>query len=129
MYEYKLTVRGYELDSYGHVNNAVYMNYFEQARWEIFRHLDLMEHFRQHNLLLVVTEMQIRYSREAKLFDELLVRTAITREAPYLVFNHRMYINGSRVKVCSADVKTLLTDRDNIKYDIPELLLAKLKLG
>ena len=81
MFEYKLTVRGYELDSYGHVNNAVYLNYFEQARWEIFRQLDLMDYFRQNNLLLVVTEMQVRYSREAKLFDELVIRTGITQRS------------------------------------------------
>jgi acyl-CoA thioester hydrolase len=129
MYEYQLTVRGYELDSYGHVNNAVYLNYFEQARWEIFRQLDLTDHFRQNNMLLVVTEMQVRYSREAKLFDELVIRTGITREAPYLIFTHRMYRRGSRVKVCSAVVKTLLTDKNQLKYDIPEFLMSKLKLG
>jgi YbgC/YbaW family acyl-CoA thioester hydrolase len=129
MFEYTLTVRGYELDSYGHVNNAVYLNYFEQARWEIFRQLDLMDHFRNKNLLLVVTEMQVRYSREARLFDELLIRTAIKPEAPYLVFDHRMYRKGSRVKICSANVKTLLTDKDHIKYGIPGFLLDKLKVG
>jgi YbgC/YbaW family acyl-CoA thioester hydrolase len=128
MYEYQLAVRGYELDSYGHVNNAVYLNFFEQARWEIFRQLDLMNYFKQNNLLLVVTEMQIRYSREAKLFDELVVRTKVINEAPYLVFNHRMYHRGSKVKICSADVKTLLTDKEHIKYDIPGFLLAKLAL-
>jgi YbgC/YbaW family acyl-CoA thioester hydrolase len=129
MYEYKLTVRGYELDSYGHVNNAVYLNYFEQARWEIFRQLDLTDHFRQNGLLLVVTELQIRYSSEARLFDELIIRTGIKLDAPYLVFDHRMYRHGSRVKVCSVNVKTLLTDKDHIKYDIPAFLLAKLKLA
>jgi len=129
MFEYQLTVRGYELDSYGHVNNAVYLNYFEQARWDIFRRLELMDYFGQNNLMLFVTEMQVRYSREAKLFDDLLIRTKITKEAPYLVFNHRMYRHGSRVKICSADVKTLLTDTEHLKYDIPEFLLAKLKLG
>ena len=40
-----------------------------------------------------------------------------------------MYRHGSRVKVCSANVKTLLTDKEHMKYDIPEFLLAKLKLG
>jgi len=128
MYEYQLAVRGYELDSYGHVNNSVYLNYFEQARWEIFRQLELMDYFKQNNLLLVVTEMQIRYSREAKLFDELVIRTKVTNEAPYLVFNHRMFQQGSKVKICSADVKTLLTDKEHIKYDIPGFLLAKLAL-
>ena len=129
MYEYQLTVRGYELDSFGHVNNAVYLNYFEQARWEIFRRLEMMDYFGQNNLMLLVTEMQVLYSREAKLFDELVIRTKVAKEAPYLVFNHRMYRHGSKVKICSADVKTLLSDKEHSKYDIPEFLLAKLNLG
>lgn len=127
MFEYKLSVRGYELDSYGHVNNAVYLNYFEQARWEIFRQLDLINYFRNNHLLLVVTEMQVRYSREARLFDELIIRTKVEKEAPYLVFSHKMFLGGSKVKVCSATVKTLLTDKKKLTIDIPEDFLTKLK--
>ena len=33
---FKLTVRGYELDSFGHVNNAVYLQYAEEAKWHFF---------------------------------------------------------------------------------------------
>lgn len=32
-----LEVRGYEEDAYGHVNNAVYLNYLEYARGEYLR--------------------------------------------------------------------------------------------
>jgi YbgC/YbaW family acyl-CoA thioester hydrolase len=126
MFEYTLSVRGYELDSYNHVNNAVYLNYFEQARWEIFRELDLMDYFKDNTLLLVVTEMQVRFSREVRLFDKLVIETKVEKEAPYLVFYQKMYFSESRVKVCSAAVKTLLTDKGKLKYDIPENLLTKL---
>jgi acyl-CoA thioester hydrolase len=127
MFDFKLNVRGYELDSYGHVNNAVYLNYFEQARWEIFRQFDLLNYFRKNHLFLVVTEMQVRYSRESKLFDELVIRTRVVQEAPYLVFFHKMYLSGSKVKICSATVKTLMTDKERHITDIPEDFLAKLK--
>jgi YbgC/YbaW family acyl-CoA thioester hydrolase len=127
MFEFKLSVRGYELDSYGHVNNAVYLNYFEQARWEIFRQPDLLGYIKEHCLLLVVTEMQIRYSREVKLFDELVIETKVENEAPYLVFYHKMYLSGSKVKVCSANVKTILKDKEGLVYDIPKDLMIKLK--
>ncbi len=127
MFNYKLNVRGYELDSYGHVNNAVYLNYFEQARWEIFRQLDLTDYFRDNKLFLVVTEIKARYSNEAKLFDELLIRTKVEKEAPYLVFYQKMYFGDSKVKSCSAIIKTLLRDKEKHTLDIPEDLLNKLK--
>jgi YbgC/YbaW family acyl-CoA thioester hydrolase len=34
-YRCQLTVRGYELDSFGHVNHAIYLRYLEHARWEM----------------------------------------------------------------------------------------------
>lgn len=33
----RIAVRGYELDPQGHVNQAVYLNYAEHARWELLR--------------------------------------------------------------------------------------------
>jgi YbgC/YbaW family acyl-CoA thioester hydrolase len=127
MFEFKLNVRGYELDSYGHVNNAVYLNYFEQARWEILREKELLKWFMDNHLFLVVTEMKVRYSSEAKLFDELLIRTRVAKEAPYLVFYQKMYFGDSKVKACSALVKTLLRDVEKHTIDIPEDFLIKLK--
>jgi acyl-CoA thioester hydrolase len=35
--ECSLTVRTYECDSYGHVNNANYLNYLEVARYELLK--------------------------------------------------------------------------------------------
>ncbi len=127
MFEFKLSVRGYELDSYGHVNNAVYLNYFEQARWEIIKQNNLMDWFRDNHFFLVVTEMKVRYSSEAKLFDELLIRTRVAKEAPYLVFYQKMYFGESKVKACSAIVKTLLRDSEKHTIDIPDDFLIKLK--
>lgn len=125
MFDFKLSVRGYELDSYGHVNNAVYLNYFEQARWEIFRQPDLFDYFRKNKLFLVVTEIKVRYSKELKLFNDLTIRTKVVKEAPYLVFYHKMFFGESKVKVCSAVVKTLLRDQEGHTIDLPEFILVK----
>ncbi len=123
MFEFKLEVRGYELDSFGHVNNAVYLNYFEQARWEILKQKNLFDYFRENKLFLVVTETHIRYSHEAKLFEELFIQTEIKREAPYLVFYHKLFNKETNIKLCSAEVKTLLTDDSRLPYDIPDFFL------
>jgi len=126
MFEYNFNARGYELDSYGHVNHAVYLNYFEQARWELFRQRDLVRYFKENDLLLVVIEVQARYHKEINLFDDMMIRTEVTNEPPYLVFRHRMYFSGTQVKACTATVKTLFTDKGRLVRDIPEEILEKL---
>ena len=117
-YEYKIIVRGYELDSYNHLNNAVYLNYTEQARWEILKINGLIEQFRLHKLFLVITETQIRYIREALLFDEITIYTNIEHHGPYLIFKHGLY-NQHHPKIARSTVKTLLIDEHKIAQDIP----------
>ncbi len=126
-YTYKTEVRGYELDSYGHVNNAVYLSYTEQARWKILRNAGLLKSFLNKNLLLVVTETNIRYMRELELFDEMEILTTIKIEAPYLVFNHEILNLTDNNKAAKAEVKTLLIDKDRIPQDIPEELISLIK--
>lgn len=126
-YSFKTEVRGYELDSYGHVNNAVYINYTEQARWEILKNAGLLKSFLENNLLLVVTETNIRYMRELKLFDQIEIITTIKHEAPYLVFYHNILNLTGNVKAAKVEVKTLLIDKDRIPQDIPDELLSIVK--
>lgn len=123
-YSFKTDVRGYELDSYGHVNNAVYVSYAEQARWEILKKAGLLESFLERDLLLVVTETNIRYMRELKLFDKVEIISTIKFEAPYLVFYQDINNISDNLKSAKAIVKTLLIDKDRIPQDIPEELLS-----
>ncbi|HOD15693.1 MAG TPA: acyl-CoA thioesterase [Spirochaetota bacterium] len=125
MHEYQITVRGYEIDSFGHVNNAVYLNYCEQARWEILRSLDLFDYFRRNRLILVVTEADIRYIKEALVFDELIIVTDIAKEAPYLVFNHVIARADSGERITRASIKTLLVDGERVPHDIPDLFIER----
>ncbi|MEE4198138.1 MAG: thioesterase family protein [Bacteroidales bacterium] len=123
-YSYKTSVKGYELDSFGHLNNAVYINYTEQARWEILNKKGLLDLFINHGFLLVVTETNIRYKKELKLFDEVDVETEVRFEAPYLVFDHQIKNLRSGNNAAKAIVKTLLVSKDRIPQDIPDQLLA-----
>jgi acyl-CoA thioester hydrolase len=123
-YSFKTDVRGYELDSYGHVNNAVYINYTEQARWEILKDTDLLDSFLKDDLLLVVTETNIKYMRELRLFDEIEVLTEVKFEAPYLVFYHDIVNLSKNEKSAKAVIKTLLIDKERIPQDISQELLS-----
>jgi acyl-CoA thioester hydrolase len=123
-YSFKTDVRGYELDSYGHVNNSVYISYAEQARWEILKNADLLDSFLKDDLLLVVTETNIKYMRELRLFDEIEVITKVKFEAPYLVFYHDIVNLSKNEKSAKAVIKTLLIDKERIPQDISKELLS-----
>ncbi len=124
-HEYILTVRGYELDSFGHVNNAVYLNYMEQARWEILRNHGLYDRFFEKGFILAVVEATIRYSREARVYDELSIRTELSRVPPYLAFSHLITRVGTGEIIARGKIKTILLDRDRIPHDIPDNLIPE----
>jgi acyl-CoA thioester hydrolase len=120
MFENHFKVRGYELDSYNHVNNATYLNYLEQARWEIVNDTGILDFVKKRELFIVVTEIRIRYKGMAKVFDELTVKTNIERQDPYIVFKQSIINNTLKRKITTAEVKTIIIDRNNIPVDIPE---------
>lgn len=67
----RVVVRGYELDTQGHLNQAVYLSYAEHARWEFLRSAGIT----QDALLAsgvgpVALENTIRYRRELRGGDE-----------------------------------------------------------
>jgi len=115
-----LTVRGYELDSYGHVNNAVYLNYFEHGRWDLLRELNLYEFINISNLFMVVADIHISYMREAKLYDELEVQTSVVREDPYLIFKQKLLNRQSGQTLARGETRSIFIDKTTRKpTDIP----------
>ncbi len=91
--------------------------------------MGILDRYQDEGKKLVVTEINIRYAREIKLFDEIVVLTELREMAPYLVFQHKI-VNKKKDTLCAkATVKTLLLDNDNMPIDIPEDLLKLTKKG
>lgn len=127
-YQYHIEARGYELDSYDHVNNAVYLNYMEHARWSLFREAGLLDQFKNSGKKLIVVELNIRYIKEIKLFDEVIVETIVEKELPYLVFNHLLRKVEGGIALAKAKVKTLFLDENKIPINIPPEILLNEKV-
>ena len=67
----KLVVRSYECDSYGHVNNAVYLNYLEFGRMEYLHAINFdYKGIVAAGYCLYVTHIDIYYKVSAFLDDE-----------------------------------------------------------
>jgi acyl-CoA thioester hydrolase len=76
-FEIRVGVRGYEVDTQGHLNQAVYLQYGEHARWEFLRALGIP----QDKLIAsgvgpVALETTLRFHRELRSGDEVDVSCA-----------------------------------------------------
>ena len=73
-FEIKLSVRDYELDSFGVVNNAVYQNYLEHTRHKFLEShgLELTAYF-ELGLSPVITKAEIEYRSSLKSKDDFVV--------------------------------------------------------
>jgi len=74
--ECALTVRTYECDSYGHVNNANYLNYLEYGRYEFLRAIgfNYLEAVKQ-GYGLYIARIEIDYKKPAITDDNLTIKS------------------------------------------------------
>jgi acyl-CoA thioester hydrolase len=76
-YSVPVTVRGYETDVQGHLNQAVYLNYAEHARWSLLQAAGISQtRLIGRGVGPVALETTIRYKRELVAGDEVAVTCA-----------------------------------------------------
>lgn len=74
-----IKVRGYHLDLYGHVNNARYLEFLEEARWSFLESERGLGWWHDQGLGFVVASLTINYRRPAPLGVVLEIRSEVTR--------------------------------------------------
>lgn len=85
-------VRGYELDSYGHVNNAVYLNYAEHARWCMIEEAaGSFAYFKNQGVNPVVARVEVDYKAPCYLGETIRIETTLLEfRRKVAVFRHRI---------------------------------------
>ncbi|AVV39232.1 YbgC/FadM family acyl-CoA thioesterase [Pantoea vagans] len=74
-----IKVRGYHLDVYQHVNNARYLEFLEEARWQWLEEAEAFHWLLEQKLAFVVVNININYRRPAVLGDVLVIDSEITQ--------------------------------------------------
>lgn len=93
----QIRVRHYEMDTLGHVNNAVYQHYLEHAAIEHLEHLGFsLDRYRELGGVFVMRRIEIDYLRSAAAGDQLEISTWIEQmRGPRAVRRYEIRLAGS----------------------------------
>ncbi len=128
---YQHTVRVYyeDTDAGGIVYYANYLKFFERARTEWLRALDINQSiFLEQNIGFVVTKVVMDNKAPAKLDDLLTITTTINRlKSASVVFSQQL-VNQNEITLCTAEIKVACVDLSIVKpCIIPKSILGALK--
>ena len=105
IYEMKMKVRDYEVDSEGIVNNAVYLHYLEHTRHEFCEWAGLrFRDMHARGIDPVVRRVEIDYLSPLTLGETMTSRLALRREGPRFIFTQDIYHHPSEVPAVKATV-------------------------
>lgn len=108
----RLRVRSCDVDSFGHVNNAVYLQYCEGARndYLLERGLSFAD-FRRWNAGPLLVSAQLEFHAPAVTDDELLVRGTLVREGRIRFrIDHELERVADGSRICSARLDFAFVD-------------------
>tara|TARA_R110002012_G_scaffold108780_2_gene251619 strand:- start:3488 stop:3922 length:435 start_codon:yes stop_codon:yes gene_type:complete len=107
----QLRVRGYHLDGYEHVNNARYLEFMEEGRWDFFdKHPAMIKELHQAGRAFVVVNLNIDYLAAARQGDDLEVMTGIIEVGERSGICHHRIVRSDGTLIAQADLTFVLLD-------------------
>jgi len=118
-----LRVRTYECDLYGHVNNAVFLNYFEMARVEFLYYLGFsLQSLKKEGFLLPIVKIDIEYKKPVFPGEELELVVEWTKKGTTSAVFRQEALRDGEV-TAAANVTWVVTDLNGKPINFPQSLL------
>ena len=75
-FQYFTQIREHHLDGFGHVNNATYLQLFEEARWDLITQGGYSwEAVQEQRKGPVILELSVKFQRELKVREKIKIET------------------------------------------------------
>lgn len=119
-------VRFHELDPYGHVNHAVYLHYFEEARVQLLDEIGYgLTRLAGEGFHFVVAEAHVRFVSPAREGDLLRVASKVVEVGRTTSRWHQRLLRGDEL-LASNELRTAVTDLRGRPRSAPEGLAEAL---
>lgn len=119
IHTYHKLIKEYLLDTFGHVNHAMYLVILEEARWDLLTAGGYgMKRMMDSKIGPTILEFNIKFLRELKLRDEIVIETQlISCEKKIMIVGHRILRDGE--VCCTAELTLALFDLNQRKIILP----------
>lgn len=101
IFTYQLTIKEFHLDTLAHVNNATYLQIYEEARWQFITENGYgMQKIKSTGQGPVILEMNIRFNKELLLRDKIIIYSQTIEHGPK-IGTMKQWITDSEGNLCS----------------------------
>ncbi|MCK5827033.1 acyl-CoA thioesterase [Candidatus Bipolaricaulota bacterium] len=115
-----IKVRGYHEDRFGHVNNARYLEFLEEGRWDYLDERGPQGGFQALGVFPIVAHLSISYRRPTSAGDRLRITTHVADVSSRKIAMHQTIHQEETGKLCcEADISIVLV---NAKTGRPAIL-------
>ena len=115
-FRYRFQVGKEHIDSYGHVNNARYLDLFEEARWAILDQSNLgREEVRLGGIGPVILEVNLIFRQEILEGEEIIIETDSENLGDRIFYFNQSMENSKGELCCKARFKSALFDLNTRK--------------
>lgn len=120
IFEYPVLIREHHLDTFGHVNNAKYLEIFEDARWElILKNGYGLDEVHKRMIGPIVLGVEMQFKKEIKNREEINVTTQCTSYEGKIGKLVQKMIKKNGDEACSATFTFGLFDFKTRKLILP----------
>ena len=78
-YTTEIKIRGYHADFYGHVNNARYLEFFEEDRWAKLENVIDLRQLAKKGLVFLVVNINVNYRKAVPVGETVLISTGLEK--------------------------------------------------
>ncbi len=119
-HQYEILIRESHIDTIGHVNNATYLQLFEEARWELLTQRNYgIKEIQKSKMGPVILEINLKFHKEIQLREKIRIETeALQYEGKIGTLSQKMF-NTDQKLACEAKMVFGLFDMSTRKLTLP----------
>lgn len=108
----EIKIRGYHIDQFNHVNNARYLEFLEEGRWDYTEKNNLIAAFHEKGIGHVTVNININYRKSAFVGQVLRVETALfARSEKSITMQQKVFLKGTEALIADATVTNVYSDQ------------------